>query len=302
MANFLRNQWYFILLVNVFLAPVNLSGQADSLDTLTSSLIETKALSNRVIIVKLGANAITAISTQKGIVVVDAGMSNSLTEMFRKIIEKEFNRDDFACLINTHSHPDHTGGNQVFSDIKIVGHENCMKGMAENWKEPEKVKERLQQVISQFNHDLQTCESGSDDWRELTWRKIMFQHTLQDFMTDRVVTFPTFTFTDTLNLHFGDVTCHLIYFGKSHSESDIVIHIPEKKILMTGDLFSAWGKLHFDNQSGIDKARWMVVKQWVSARMDAIETIITGHGQILSKQDLELFLLKIENYQSENQN
>jgi len=302
MANFLRNQWYFILLVNVFLAPVNLSGQADSLDTLTSSLIETKALSNRVIIVKLGANAITAISTQKGIVVVDAGMSNSLTEMFRKIIEKEFNRDDFACLINTHSHPDHTGGNQVLSDIKIVGHENCMKGMAENWKEPEKVKERLQQVISQFNHDLQTCESGSDDWRELTWRKIMFQHTLQDFMTDRVVTFPTFTFTDTLRLHFGDVTCHLIYFGKSHSESDIVIHIPEKKILMTGDLFSAWGKLHFDNQSGIDKARWMVVKQWVSARMDAIETIITGHGQILSKQDLELFLLKIENYQSENQN
>lgn len=301
MSNSLRNQWYFILLVNVFLAPVNLSGQADTLDKPTSSLIETKALSDRVIIVKLGGNAIIAISTQKGIVVVDAGMSNSLTEKFRRIIEKEFNRNDFAYLFNTHSHPDHTGGNQVFSDIEIIAHKNCISGISENWKDPEGAKARLKQIISQLNHDLHTREPGSNDWRDFMSQKILFEHTLQDFMTNRAVTLPTVTFTDTLNLDFGDVSCHLVYFGKAHSESDILIHIPEEKILMTGDLFSAWGKLHFDNKTGMDKDRWMVVKQWVAGKMDEIETIITGHGQILSKTDLELFLLKIETQQNENQ-
>jgi len=119
-------------------------------------------------------------------------------------------------------------------------------------------------------------------------------------MTDRVVTLPTVTFTDTLNLNFGDATCGLVYFGKAHSESDILIHIPEEKILMTGDLFSAWGKPHFDNKTGLDKARWMIVRQWVSARLDKIDTVITGHGQILPKSDLELFLKNIENIKNEN--
>lgn len=302
MESFKRNHWQITLLFVVLFNSLNLFGQQDTIDTLTNNFIETKTVSERVMIVKLGANAITSVATLDGIVVFDAGMSNSLSNKFRRIIEEEFNRDDFACLINTHSHPDHTGGNQVFSDIKIIGHENCTKGLAENWKYPEKVKVRLQQIITQLNDYLLTMEPGSDDWTDLMKQKILYQHTLQDFMTDRVVTLPTLTFNDTLTLHFGDVTCQLIYFGKAHSESDILIHIPEEKILMTGDLFSAWGKLHFDNKTGQDKDRWMVVKQWVSGRMDAIETIITGHGQILSKKDLELFLSKIGNYQIENQN
>jgi glyoxylase-like metal-dependent hydrolase (beta-lactamase superfamily II) len=91
-----------------------------------------------------------------------------------------------------------------------------------------------------------------------------------------------------------------MYFGKSHSESDILIFVPEEKLLMTGDLFSAWGKLHFDNKTGMDKEQWILVKQWVCGRMDKIETIIAGHGQILSKKDLEFFLTNIELYQGED--
>ena len=67
-----------------------------------------KTLSDRVIIVKLVAKAIADVSTQKGILVFDAGMSNSSVGKFGIIIEKEFNRSYFAYLVNTHSHPDRT--------------------------------------------------------------------------------------------------------------------------------------------------------------------------------------------------
>lgn len=293
MAIFLQNQWHIILLVNLFFVPFNLCGQLDSLDKLTNSHIEIKALSNRVIIVKLGANAITAVSTQKGIVVVDAGMSNSLIEKFRQIIEKEFNRDDFACLINSHSHPDHTGGNQVFQDATIIGHENCIAGISGNWKDFERTKSRIREITLQLEQDLQKLEPGTNDWIDILKQKILFEHTLQDFVTNRLVTLPSVTFSDTLNLEMGDVNFQLIYFGKAHSESDILIHIPEEKILMTGDLFSAWGKLHFDNNTGQDTTRWQLARSWTNSKLPEIETIITGHGQILSKQDLELFLKKI---------
>jgi hypothetical protein len=56
-------------------------------------------------------NGIVAISAQKGIVAVDAPFSKTISQGFRDAIRKEFKRDDFACLINTHEDLCHIGGN-----------------------------------------------------------------------------------------------------------------------------------------------------------------------------------------------
>jgi len=61
-----------------------------------------------------------AIASEQGIVVVDTESSWSLTAEIREVIAREFARDDFAYLINTHGHADHGGGNQVFRDAVIV--------------------------------------------------------------------------------------------------------------------------------------------------------------------------------------
>ncbi|MBK6965519.1 MAG: hypothetical protein IPH20_16730 [Bacteroidales bacterium] len=41
--------------------------------------------------------------------------------------------------MNTHGHPDHVGGNSVFSESVIIGHSNCSEEIAGQWKNPEKV-------------------------------------------------------------------------------------------------------------------------------------------------------------------
>ena len=111
----------------------------DSTSQLVDSLITVQRINEKTILIGLGADAVTAIATQKGIVVIDAGITSSLTAKYRKIMEQEFGRNDFAYLINTHGHHDHTGGNRVFKDAKITGHENCLKEISGQRKDPDKV-------------------------------------------------------------------------------------------------------------------------------------------------------------------
>jgi cyclase len=108
------------------------------------------------------------------------------------------------------------------------------------------------------------------------------------------VTKPNKTFSDILDIDMGDVTLNLIYFGKAHSESDIIIHIPQKKILMTGDLFSRYGRPSIPDINNQIDERWIKVTGWIERRWSDIEIIITGHGQILSKEDLQSFILKVK--------
>jgi len=59
-------------------------------------------------------NAIVAIATQKGIVVIDAPFSKTIAKGFRDAVEAEFKRGDFAYLVNTHDHVCHIGGNEAY--------------------------------------------------------------------------------------------------------------------------------------------------------------------------------------------
>ncbi|MBU1011557.1 MAG: MBL fold metallo-hydrolase [Bacteroidetes bacterium] len=263
--------------------------QNDSMVSEIEDFIKVHKISENVLIITMGYDAITAIATQKGIVVVDAGISNSLTEKYKKVIEREFDRNDFAYLINTHSHPDHIGGNQVFSNAIIVGHENCLSEISNQWKDPEKIKPRLLKIVEEYDSELKNCEPGSDEWKSVFCQKVRYQSAYNDLLDGQVITNPNVTFTDSLSIFMGDATFNLIYFGKAHSNSDIFIHIPEAKILMSGDLFFPGGRPSVYEVSEKDAQRWVYVMDWIKNRDDEIDIIIGGHGQIMDKKDLEAF-------------
>ncbi|MFC1726390.1 MBL fold metallo-hydrolase [candidate division KSB1 bacterium] len=79
-------------------------------------------LSKNVIVLKAkegqSPNNVIAISTKKGIVVIDTQISYSIALRTRKAIEDRFSRKYFVYVINTHNDIDHTGGNQVYSDVE----------------------------------------------------------------------------------------------------------------------------------------------------------------------------------------
>jgi glyoxylase-like metal-dependent hydrolase (beta-lactamase superfamily II) len=264
------------------------SAQDGSADQLIDSLIKIERINDKVILVRFGADAITALTTQKGMVIIDAGISVGLTAKYRKIIENEFQRKDFTYLINTHGHPDHCGGNAVFADAVIIGHENCLKEIAIQCKDPEKLKSNLLKIVNDYDKELKPLLPGTIEWTEAFCQKSRYQFAYNDVIENRTITKPTLTFNDSLSIEMGDVTFNLIYFGKAHSESDIIIHIPEMKILMVGDLFSKYGKPSIpDNNS--ETERWVKVVDWIETRLPIIDIVIGGHGQILTKEDLQSF-------------
>ena len=269
------------------------SSEGNKQDLIIDSLIQSEKLNDKTILIRFGGEAVTAILSEKGIVVIDAGISTGLTSRYRKLIEKEFQSNDFAYLFLTHGHHDHYGGSSVFKDAKIVAHENCRNAIASRWSDPEKVKSNLIKIIGEYDKEMDTLEYGSSEWLEDFMLKARFQFSYEDIMNNRPAEMPDSTFSDSMNIRMGDATFQMIWFGKAHSNSDILIFVPELKMLFTGDLFSKYGRPSIDNIKGMDKQRTSRVIGWTEARLDNIDIVVGGHGQILTKDDLQSFFRKI---------
>jgi glyoxylase-like metal-dependent hydrolase (beta-lactamase superfamily II) len=60
-------------------------------------------------------------------------------------------------------------------------------------------------------------------------------------------------------------------------------------VLFTGDLFSKYGRPSVNDLSTGDEDKWIRAIKWIENRLDKIEMVITGHGEILSIDDLKKF-------------
>ena len=100
---------------------------------------------------------------------------------------------------------------------------------------------------------------------------------------------PDILFSDSLGIDMGDISFELKYFGSCHSNSDILIYIPELKILFCGDLMFRYGRPSIRENNITDRELWQEAIAWTEKRMDKIETVIGGHGQLLTREDLQAF-------------
>jgi glyoxylase-like metal-dependent hydrolase (beta-lactamase superfamily II) len=70
-----------------------------------------------------------------GLLIIDATMVASMAQHFIEEIRGVSERP-FRHLINTHSHPDHTGGNRLFTGAEIISHRICLEEMQANAARP----------------------------------------------------------------------------------------------------------------------------------------------------------------------
>jgi cyclase len=103
-------------------------------------------------------------------------------------------------LVNTHHHGDHTYGNCVFAhEAVIIGHDDCPAEMAEQ--------------------DLLLTHL----WPHVDWGDI-------------AIVPPTVTFPERLRLYVGELRVELIHVGPAHTTNDVVVWVPEHRVLFTGDV------------------------------------------------------------------
>jgi glyoxylase-like metal-dependent hydrolase (beta-lactamase superfamily II) len=275
----------FYLLLLLFIMPAFVPADDDV-------IVNFDRVSERVLVVKTGkvyTDQVIALATKKGIVVIDTGKSPTLTEKYRQVIEREFGRSDFAYVINTHFHFDHTSGNQIFPESVIISHESSPERMRQfDRARPNFVVQR-RAAIEQWQNQLNALEpdsEGAQRFRDLIGTaKIM----CDDLENNYVLTLPTLTFNDRLTLDMDDLTFNLIYFGEGrHTGDDIIIHCPEERLLFTGDLFYKDTML-IAFSSEFDAPRWMSVINEVLEDEDAIDWVYDCHNGRMSREFIRLW-------------
>ena len=235
-------------------------------------------------------NIIVAIASKQGIVVVDSTSSPYTAGILRKTIEKEFGRDDFAYLVITHHHFDHAWGNQVFDDAEIVGYEGCAGAMPPNAEAVQSAAAQMKQRAEQLSAELESLDPNSERAQNLRLTIDFNTRNYKGLSQGFVPTPPETTFDDRMIIELGDITLKLYYFGRAHSGTDILIHVPEEGLLMTGDLFLERGWLPlFSGRPTLDVPRWIEVLHSVLGNESQVKYVIPGHRDVWKREKLVLW-------------
>jgi glyoxylase-like metal-dependent hydrolase (beta-lactamase superfamily II) len=202
-----------------------------------------KRLSDRALVVWVGDYMqmidVVALKTKKGIVVIETSLIRSDDARIRRAIEKEFGCKDFKYLINTHYHHDHTAGNQVYADATIVGHKTVPAGMKKELTGEGLVKlvNKFKRMEKERQEALKKSERNSRQYHFNREFLICLNKAIAELQNGFTPTYPTILFEKNLILDMGDMTIELYSFPGTHTESDIMIFVPEEGLAAVGDLW-----------------------------------------------------------------
>lgn len=254
-------------------------------------------LSERVAVVRAGSTNLVALASARGLVLIDSGADPAAARRARSAIERAFGKREFVYLINTHSHWDHTHGNQVFDEAAVVAHEACPEEMRRAWRELKQAEEAAALDGSAvappppppprrvMNPDAR-ARPREVAGEAAEGESLFVDPELSERRQDLVLSLPTLTFGDRLTLDLEDLTVRLLYYGEGHTASDILVLVPEEQLLATGDLFYAGQLPPLGGQARLDVPRWLAALDQV---LDVpVKYVVPGHGEMLTSADLAL--------------
>jgi glyoxylase-like metal-dependent hydrolase (beta-lactamase superfamily II) len=151
-------------------------------------------------------------------------------------------------LVNTHHHRDHTNGNCFFTPVEIVSTEYCRSTVISQGIPAKPYEERPQ------------------------WQEGMHELRLAP---------PTTTITGPVTYRYGTLEVQLIPMPPGHTWGDLVVYIPQHRILFAADLafYYVTPPAHNGHISG-----WIDVIDRING-MD-VDVIVPGHGPIGTKKEL----------------
>ena len=103
---------------------------------------------------------------------------------------------------------------------------------------------------------------------------------------------PRVTFTQETEVYLGGKEVRARYFGRGHTNGDVMVYFPEHKVLHTGDLMAGNSPL-IDYGGGGSLVDWPATLDGALQTIDC-ETVIPGHGPIAKKADLMAYRNNVE--------
>ncbi len=159
------------------------------------------------------------------------------------------------ALVNTHHHPDHTYGNGFLPpETLVIGHDRCRDEVLAAGLEATKV-------------------ITAPDYGDLVLRP------------------PELTFSDRMTLHLDGFPVELRHVGRAHTSNDVVVWLPEQRVLFAGDLAFSGGQ-PFLLEGSVAGFRSAIAQM----RVLEPEVLAPGHGQVCRGDEVGRLLDDLDAY------
>jgi len=195
-------------------------------------------------------------------------------------------------VVNSHGHASHTHGNQVFAGAHILSSTNARRAMLEVDKPS------LDRTLRSEKSQLETLRRDAAREPDLSRRQalraqVRAREEYLQAMTRLVITPATAVTDGNWTLVDGKPEIRVLSPGTGHTDGDIVLHLPEQKIVFAGCLFF--------NQA-VPNVQDAHMLEWIRTldallKLDA-DVFVPGHGPAGTKQDVGAFLRYLEDLKS----
>ena len=135
-------------------------------------------------------------------------------------------------------------------------------------------------VVLSHDHHTHICNSQVfSDTAETVAHINLRAHVLRE---NRVSAVPDITFEESMDLFLGDLQVRLLYFGPTHSDNLIQVHIPSEGVLVAVDM--AKGKSLFPDYRDMDVHNTLKALGKLAA-LENVDVVLPGHGSVTNQQN-----------------
>lgn len=183
---------------------------------------------------------------EDGVLIVDTRASHAQADQLKKELEA-LTTLPVRWVVNTHWHWDHTFGNSRFTGAEIWGHERCREVMATRGEE---------------------MKSAAKTWLPAE---------LHGLIDEVVITPPDKTLSADASVFIGRAV-ELSYHGLGHTDSDIIVTVPDAGVSFAGDLIEESAPPFFGDGYPVV---WPLTMRL--AIEDMGQVVVPGHGDIVDQ-------------------
>lgn len=186
------------------------------------------------------------VAGDEGVVLIDTRTSHRQAEELRRDL-RALTALPIAVVVNTHLHSDHCFGNHALRPVPIWGHVRCAEGLR---RTGEFQREALIEAIPEMADELREVVIDPPD-------RLFAEHAVLDVPGRRL---------------------ELRYLGRGHTDSDIVVEVPDAGALFAGDLLENGAPPAFGDAFPLD---W---PETASRLLELVRgPVVPGHGDVADR-------------------
>ena len=187
-------------------------------------------------------------------------------------------------VVTTHWHGDHHAGNTIYQEafpgVDFIAHRNTRIDIVEQHiPGMESFRSRVPSMIERYHEQLKSGKRSdgspltAEDSTFLRESASLVKQLGEDAQQQKTI-LPTLTVDSEVVLHRGNRRIEIKYFGRGNTRGDLVVFLPNERIVATGDLLVHPVPYSFGSYLG----EWIQTLRTVSAL--PVDVIVPGHGAI----------------------